>query len=305
MWNTNPGAELCKAVGQTCTTAPAVHSTSAYDARNNRTSLAIPSVGETTYDSAHNYQVAAIYVPTGTGKEHQSLYAYDSLHRLTGITHQLCTISSGHSCSATSSTGSDTYTYDDNDNRTRVNEANGAGSLDRYYCYDALNRVVATRSATGCPTGLIESYTYDDAGNRTAAGSTNFSYDAQGQLSSCSPTCGTIAYDTTGRTSQWNGWYLTYDGEGRLSATCKVSGCATGDMVTMRYDAAGRRVELETRPSGGSATTTTFRYQGDAIAQELTGGSVSRTYGWPGCSQRRRRGSARSRLGLAEGTGRG
>jgi large repetitive protein len=179
------------------------------------------------------------------------------------------------------STGSDTYSYDDNDSRTRVNEANGAGSLDRYYCYDALNRLVSTRSASGCSSGLIETYTYDDAGNRTAAGSTTFSYDAQGQLSSCSPSCGTIAYDDTGRTSQWNGWYLTYDGHGRLASACKVSGCATGDMVTMRYDAAGRRVELVTRPNGGSATTTTFRYQGDALAQELTGTgtpTVVRTY---------------------------
>ena len=281
VWNSDPGAELCKAAGASYTTTPAVNSTSAYDARNQRISLKIPSLGETTYDANHNYQVAAIYIPTASGKEHQSLYSYDGLHRLTGITHQLCTISTGHSCSATSSTGSDTYTYDDNDNRTRVNENNGSAGLDRYYCYDALNRVTATRSASGCSTGLLEAYTYDDPGNRTAAGSTTFTYDAQGQLSSCSPTCGTIAYDTTGRTSQWNSWYLTYDGEGRLASACKVSGCATGDKVTMRYDAQGHRVELITRPSGGSDTTTTFRYQGDAIAQELVGTgtpTVTRTY---------------------------
>jgi RHS repeat-associated protein len=279
VWNTDPGSELCKAAGSSYTTAPAVTSTTSYDARNQRVSLAIPSVGETTYDPAHNYQVAAVYVPTGSGKEHQSLYAYDSRNRVTGITHQLCTISTGHACSATTSTGSDAYTYDDNDNRTRVNENNGNAGLDRYYCYDALNQIVATRSASGCSTGLIESYTYDDAGNRTAAGSTTFTYDAQGQLSSCSAGCGTIAYsDGTGRTNQWNGWYLTYDGDGRLATACKVSLCATGDMVTMRYDAQGRRVELVTRPNGGSATTTTFRYQGDAIAQELVGGTVTRTY---------------------------
>jgi RHS repeat-associated protein len=78
--------------------------------------------------------------------------------------------------------------------------------------------------------------------------------------------------------SQWNGWYLAYDGEGRLASACKVAGCVTGDMITMRYDADGRRVELVTRPSGQAAVTTTFRYQGDAIAQEVTGGSVTRTY---------------------------
>jgi RHS repeat-associated protein len=277
IWNSNPSSELCKVAGSSYTTAPATSSTSAYDARNQRVSLNIPSIGETTYDAAHNYQVAAIYVPTASGKEHQSLYSYDSLHRLTGLAQQLCTISSGHACSSTIATGSDIYAYDDNDNRTRVNENNGNGGLDQYYCYDALNRLTS-RGSTNCTTGTPESYTYDDAGNRTAAGSTTFTYDAQGQLASCSPTCGTIAYDTAGRTSQWNGWYLTYEGEGRLASACKVSLCATGDKVTMRYDAQGHRVELVTRPSGGSDTTTSFRYQGDAIAQELVAGTVTRTY---------------------------
>jgi RHS repeat-associated protein len=49
-------------------------------------------------------------------------------------------------------------------------------------------------------------------------------------------------------------------------------------MITMRYDADGRLVELVTRPGGQGAVTTTFRYQGDAIAQEVVGGSVRRTY---------------------------
>jgi RHS repeat-associated protein len=277
VWNANPGAELCKPAGSSFTVTPAINSTTAYDGRNHRISLKIPSVGETTYDPAHNYQVAAVYTPTGAGKEHQSLYSYDGLNHLTGITQQLCTISTGHSCSSTSPTGSDTYTYDDNDSRTRVLENNGSTTIDQFYCYDALNRL-ASRGSTTCTAGTPESYAYDDAGNRTAAGSTTFSYDAQGQLSSCSPTCGTIAHDSTGRMSQWNGWYLAYDGEGRLASACKVSLCATGDMVTMRYDAQGHRVELVTRPNGGATATTSFRYQGDAIAQELSAGSVTRTY---------------------------
>lgn len=292
VWNVNPGTELCKAVGQTFTTTPAVQSTTAYDARNNRISLAIPSVGETTYDPAHNYQVAAVYVPTGTGKEHQSLYAYDTRHRLSGITEQLCTISSGHSCSATVATGSDSYAYDDNDNRIQATESKDGGTpATTYYCYDALNRLVSTRSAGGCASGLVETFEYDDAGNRTRASLSSpqyFHYSPAGQLcetstSSTNSCPGTwpIQYDDAGRTRVWNGWNLAYDGEGRLASACKVVGCATGDMVTMRYDADGRRVELVTRPNGGSTTTTTFRYQGDALAQELTGTgtpTVVRTY---------------------------
>ena len=183
-------------------------------------------------------------------------------------------------------TGSDDYAYDDNDSRTRVSEANGAGSLDRHYCYDALDRLTSTRSAVGCSSGLLEAYEYDDAGNRrkvvvaVPSSTTWYRYSGAGQLCEAGATDGAcpadpatweIRYDATGRTSVWNGWTLTYDGEGRLSSACRVAGCATGDMVTMRYDGEGRRVELVTRPNGGAATTTTFRYQGSAIAQELTG----------------------------------
>jgi hypothetical protein len=148
-WSVDPGVELCKPAGSSFTTAPAVNSTTVSDARNSRISLSTPTAGETTYDPSASYQVSAIYFPTGTGKEHQTLYAYDARHRLSGITQQLCTISTGHACSSTVATGSDAYEYDDNDNRSRVNESNGGASLDRFYCYDALNRLQTTRSATG------------------------------------------------------------------------------------------------------------------------------------------------------------
>lgn len=40
--------------------------------------------------------------------------------------------------------------------------------------------------------------------------------------------------------------------------------CATGDKVEMQYDAEGRRVELVTRPNGGSDTAITFKYHDGA-----------------------------------------
>jgi hypothetical protein len=87
----------------------------------------------------------AIYVPTKmTGStvevEHQSTFGYDERHRLISISHQRCTVSAGHSCSSTGPTGSVSYEYDFNDNRTRVVEDNGASSVDRRYCYDPLDR---------------------------------------------------------------------------------------------------------------------------------------------------------------------
>jgi RHS repeat-associated protein len=126
-----------------------------------------------------------------------------------------------------------------------------------------------------------ETFAYDAAGNRTLAAGTSFAYDTEGQLCKVGATiCGTpnVSYDSAGRTLTWNGWTLTNDGEGRLASACKVAGCATGDKVEMRYDGAGHRIELVTRPNGGATTTITFRYQGDAIAQELTNGTLTRTY---------------------------
>ena len=308
VWNTNPdnpAPEPCKAVGQTFTTPPAVHSTTAYDAKNNRISLSIPGAGETTYDALNNYQVDVVYVPTklnGTNQvvaEHKSDYGYDTRHRLTTINQSTCPVNPNaadpHACTATAiPTGSDTYAYDDNNNRTQTSESRDGGTpTTTYFCYDALNRLVSSRSTSGCSTGLVESYSYDDAGNRTNASLSSpqyFRYSSAGQLceqntssGSCpgDPNTWQIRYDDAGRTRLWNGWTLTYDGEGRLSSACKVAGCATGDMVTMRYDGEGRRVELVSRPNGGSSTTWTFRYQGDAVAQELVGTgtpTVNRTF---------------------------
>jgi hypothetical protein len=108
VWNTSPGSELCKVVGQSFTTTPAVHSTTTYDARNQRVSLALPSVGETTYDPAHNYQVDVVYVPTkrnGSNEviaEHRSDHEYDNRHRLIAIDSSWCTVDPGtHDCNAT------------------------------------------------------------------------------------------------------------------------------------------------------------------------------------------------------------
>lgn len=130
------------------TNPPTQAGTSAYDARNQRVSLtsrlgSSSDVATTTYDASHNYQISAFYLPTASGKEAQDPYGYDARHRLSTITHQVCTISSGHACSATVPTGYTSYGYD-NDNRTTVTESSTAGSgsaMTRNYCYDALNRL--------------------------------------------------------------------------------------------------------------------------------------------------------------------
>jgi RHS repeat-associated protein len=303
VWNTSP-TELCKAVGTTMNPEPAVRTTTAYDARNNRTSLAIPGVGTTTYDPAHEYAVDIVYVPTKLNAsnqvvaEHRTDHGYDSRHRLVSISQSVCPVThTTHTCSGSSvTTASNGYAYDDNDNRTQVVESKdgGAPTTTINYCYDALDRLRAYNTAGTCTiTSGAELYEYDDAGNRTRASLSSppyFRYSGAGQLCEQSASVGScpadpatwqIRYDDAGRTKYLNTWNLTYDGEGRLASACKVAGCATGDMVTMRYDADGRRVELVTRPAGQSSVTTTYRYQGSAIAQEFVGTSppvLTRTY---------------------------
>ncbi len=112
---------------------PTNSTTTRWDARNGRIGLTDSASNRTTvYDPDQAYQVSAVYLPTiadGT-KEHQSLYGYDTRHRLISITHQLCSITTGHDCPSPTATGSDTYAYDDADNRTRVAENNGSASSD-------------------------------------------------------------------------------------------------------------------------------------------------------------------------------
>jgi RHS repeat-associated protein len=275
------------------TNPPTQAGTSAYDARNQKITLisrlgSSSTVATTTYDPAHNYQISAFYLPTASGKEAQDLYGYDSRHRLASITHQLCTISSGHSCSATSSTGSSAYVYDDNNNRTTVTESSTSGAATtRTYCYDALNRLTASKATTACTSSPDESYVYDDSGNRTsatAAGTTRtFTYGSDGQLDSCStPSC-TITYYDDGRTKLLtdNGinWFFVYDADGRVISACKSTACTGSiDRVDYLYDGSGHRIQIKETTSGGTVTTTDLRYQGDTIVQELVGGTVTRTY---------------------------
>jgi RHS repeat-associated protein len=258
--------------------APTQSTSTSYDGRNNRIGLTDSATNATTtYHPDHLYQIAAIYQPTttATGYEHQTLYAYDTRHRLLTLTEQNCLVSSGHTCSSAFATGLDTYAYDTNDNRIQVTESiNGVPGATRNYCYDGLNRLRARNTTSACTTiSGDEIYTYDDAGNRLTAPSNTFTYTANGQLTGCTTGCGTVVYDTAGRMSSLNGWTLSYDSEGRLLAASSAAGT-----VAYVFDGEGHRTSIAETPTGSSTTTTSFRYQGDAIVEESVGGTVTRSY---------------------------
>ena len=259
---------------------PTQSTTTTSDARNERIGLVDSVTNQTTvYDPDHVYLVKAIYLPTlaDLTKEQQSLFGYDDRHRLVEVKHQVCTVSTGHSCSATSAIGETDYAYDDNDNRTQVVENNGAATTDRRYCYDAVDRLQYRNTAAACGSAAKdESYAYDDTGNRTqtvvGAVTTNFGYNATGQLCATgATTCTTpnVTYDTAGRTKVWNGWNFTYDAEARLVSACKSATCASGfDKVEFAYDGEGHRTQIKTTSAAGAVSTTDFRYQADAIVEE-------------------------------------
>ena len=285
----------CLAVGTAGWTNPPTNSTTTrWDARNGRIGLTDAASNRTTvYDPDHGYAVSAVYLPTNIDqtKEHQSLYGYDSRHRLTSISQQLCTISAGHACSATSATGSDTYAYDDADNRTRVAEDNGSSSSDYRYCHDARGQLTGRGSTAACDTSSIETFTFDDAGNRTSAleaGVTrDFAYTAAGLLcdvetgSAASCSGGNIGSDDAGRISDEAGWHFAYDAQARLVSACDDADCiGTGfDRVDFAYDGEGHRTAITETPAAGSPIVeTTFRYAGDAIVAEYVDGTLSREY---------------------------
>ena len=300
-WKSGITVGACLAAGTTpWPNPPTKVTTTGYDARNNRISLRTPALGETTYDPDHNYQVAAVYVPTkvdGNGTpthEFQALYTYETSeptrrHRLISITERLCVLSSAslHTCSSTTATGSVSYEYDATDSVTKVIEDNGAGSLDRRYCYDALGRLIFRNTAAACGSAAKdEAWTYDDAGNRLtawtqASGVTRtFTYSADGQLTAITNPAESLTYDAAGRVATDAGWAYEYDPDGRLASACHAASCTGSgfDRLDFSYDGDGRRTKILATSAGVGVTTTDLTYSGDAPAQEITNGTVTRTY---------------------------
>lgn len=302
VWKPGITVGNCQVVGAFgwTTNLPSQNTSTTYDARNQRLQLVDGVTNATTvYDPTNNYQVLDVYTPTSSGKELQTLYGYDTRHRLVSLTNQVCTLSgTGHACASTVAAGSDTYTYDENDNRTRVTESNGSANLDRYYCYDARNQLTNRGSAAAC-SGLDETYQYDPAGNRTKTiigiapnpVTTTFDFSVDGQLCQINgsgvcpadPATWQVKYDDVGRTALLSGWSFLYDTDGRLVSACQATACTgTGfNRVDSTYDGDGHRTRIIETPASGTATTTTFVYQGDAVASEtvVTGSAtISRTF---------------------------
>ena len=154
------------------------------------------------------------------------------------------------------------------------------------YCYDALNRLQYRNTDAACTSSSDEEYVYDDAGNRIQADEdgtlTYFDYNGDGQLTcvyTTSCAADNVDYDSAGRTASYAGWVYEYDAEGRLVTACESSSCAGSiDKVEFAYDGDGHRTQIKEYLAGVLDATVDFRYRGDAIVEELTDGTVSRSY---------------------------
>ena len=70
--------------------------------------------------------------------------------------------------------------------------------------------------------------------------------------------------------SCWNGWTFAYDPDGRMLSACKSATCAAGfDKVEFVYDGEGNRTQIKTTTAAGAVATRDFRYQDDAIVEEV------------------------------------
>jgi RHS repeat-associated protein len=148
------------------------------------------------------------------------------------------------------------------------------------YTYDDIYRL--TQAVT--PQGT-EKYSYDDVGNRlTGPGAKDSGYqhnDGNQMISGR-----TLAYLFDNRGNQTTrtvpgasdkSWTLSWDFENRLTKMEKIKGLEKRT-VTFKYDPMGRRIEkkLTTVIDGVTKTgTTTFVYDGDTIALELSSDGIT------------------------------
>jgi RHS repeat-associated protein len=142
------------------------------------------------------------------------------------------------------------------------------------YGYDSLSRVVSAIEKSGTTTTASWAYAYDNAGNRTqqtragntgsAAGTTNYTYNAAGQLASSSADTTTWTYDGAGNQTR-NGITGTTATYGDLAETLALG--ATSN----EYTGIGNTTRLEATTAGA---TREFTNNAVGLDSQTTGSTV-------------------------------
>ncbi|BBW97115.1 DNRLRE domain-containing protein [Geobacillus sp. FSL W8-0032] len=168
---------------------------------------------------------------------------------------------------------SETYRYDENGNRTKVESPTGETTV---YRYDALDQLVEEQ----LPDGTKIEYAYDGFGNRkqivkTKDGqstTTNADYNAANQLIRFGTE--TITYDANGNRLE-DGKYQYEWNEADQLVSITRKGEST-PFVTYKYDEDGRRIQKNV-----NGVVTNYHYQGDSLNvlyETDASGNVVRSY---------------------------
>jgi RHS repeat-associated protein len=236
-----------------------------YDANGNRTELTLGGSAFTTYQ----YDAANRLTTLTDSSSQNFVYNYDVVNRLTSrLAPNLVTTS---------------LTYDGLDRLLELAHAASSGTLElnqydynnasklvswdtstesRSYAYDANDRLTSMLSAGG-----NETYGYNAVGSRTSSHlSGSYSYQPTNRLTATSSA--TYSYDNNGslisKTSGGNTTQYAWDPEQRL----KEVTLPTGNVITYKYDALGRRIERQTT---APAATTRFIYDRWDVVRDTDG----------------------------------
>ncbi|MEO6215203.1 MAG: RHS repeat-associated core domain-containing protein [Sphingomonas sp.] len=215
-----------------------------YDADGDRTGITHPDGANFTYGYDGMGRLSGLYEGSGT-----TAPLMTALFRADGL------------LSSRSETGGSSVSYG-YDNVSRLNSQSdaftgGSGNLTRTLGYNAASQITTdTRSNNGYAwTGsanVSRGYSTNGLNQYTAAGATNFTYDANGNLTG----------DGT--------WAYTYDGENRL-----IRAIGAGKDVTLGYDPLGRLYFV----GGTNVSDVTFVYDGDALIGEYSStGAMTNRY---------------------------
>ncbi|MEM7133662.1 MAG: DUF6531 domain-containing protein [Chloroflexota bacterium] len=232
-----------------------------YDLAGRRTGLRVERDSKILYDSVYIYNEAAqlVSVADETNEASEVIhFEYDMAGRLSKITDPSKSSSSyeydgngrpvaiTHRNSQGELIAAYTYTYDNVDNATAINEMTPIHSEDIVYAYDEVDRLIREASARR----QID-YVYDPVGNlirRTdGRGILVYTYDEADQLQTRGSNL--FTYDDLGNWRTWqhaNGIHTySYDDENLLSTVI----FADGSEMAISYDAFGRRISIDA-PSG-------------------------------------------------------
>ncbi|MCU7712677.1 DNRLRE domain-containing protein [Priestia sp. JV24] len=205
-----------------------------------------------------------------TGNDSGSTYSYDAAGKL--ISLDIGTANNDNILS-------ESYKYDENNNKTEVNTYKNDGTLDSTlsYEYDSIDQLIKETLSNG----VTKEYTYDGFGNRTsvtvketgkAAQQTNAEFNTANELVKYG--LEEITYDKNGNRLTDGKYKYTWNAANQLTSITKIG--ETKAFATYKYDNNDRRIEKKVNDK-----VTHFFYDGEDINplyETDENGNVIRSY---------------------------